>query len=142
MAKYRIGWMPGDGVGNEVMEAAKIVLDKLHLDAEFIHGDIGWEFWKSEGEALPQRTVDMLQTVDCALFGAITSKPKEEAEKELLPALQGKGHVYFSPIVRMRQLFDLHTNMRPCKAYKGNPLNYTDDIAIPIFRENTEGMYG
>lgn len=142
MAKYRIGWMPGDGVGNEVMEAAKIVLDKLQLDAEFVHGDIGWEFWKSEGDALPQRTIDMLQTVDCALFGAITSKPKEEAEKELAPELRGKGHVYFSPIVRMRQLFDLHTNMRPCKAYKGNPLNYKDNIDITIFRENTEGMYG
>ena len=142
MAKYRIGWMPGDGVGNEVMEAAKIVLDKLQFDAEFVHGDIGWEYWKSEGDALPQRTIDMLQTVDCALFGAITSKPKEEAEKELAPEMQGKGNVYFSPIVRMRQLFNLHTNMRPCKAYKGNPLNYKDDIDITIFRENTEGMYG
>lgn len=141
MAKYRIGWMPGDGVGNEVMEAAKIVLDKLGLDAEFVHGDIGWEYWKTEGDALPERTIEMLKTVDCALFGAITSKPKEEAEKELLPEMQGKGHVYFSPIVRLRQLFDLHTNMRPCKAYKGNPLNYKEGIDITIFRENTEGMY-
>jgi isocitrate/isopropylmalate dehydrogenase len=142
MAKYRIGWMPGDGVGNEVMEAAKIVLDKMEFDAEYVHGDIGWEIWKTEGDALPQRTIDMLNTVDCALFGAITSKPKEEAEKELIPELQGTGKVYFSPIVRMRQLFNLHTNMRPCKAYAGNPLNYKDDIDITIFRENTEGMYG
>ncbi len=124
------------------MEAAAVVLDKLELDAEFIHGDIGWEFWKSEGEALPQRTIDMLQNVDCALFGAITSKPKDEAEKELDPALKGKGYSYFSPIVRMRQLFNLHTNLRPCKAYKGNPLNYKEGIDITIFRENTEGMYG
>ncbi len=142
MAKYRIGWMPGDGVGNEVMEAANIILEKLELDADLIHGDIGWKYWQSEGDALPQRTVEMLRTVDCALFGAITSKPKEEAEKELDPELRNKGLVYFSPIVRMRQLFDLHTNMRPCKAYKGNPLNYKDDIDITIFRENTEGMYG
>lgn len=142
MAKYRIGWLPGDGVGNDVMDCARIVLDKLELDAEYIHGDIGWEFWKNEGDALPQRTIDMLKHVDCALFGAITSKPKEEADEELSPEVRGKGYVYFSPIVRLRQLFNLHTNMRPCKAYPGNPLNYKEGINITIFRENTEGMYG
>ena len=41
MAKYKIAWLPGDGVGKEVSEAAKIVLDRLALDAEYIHGDIG-----------------------------------------------------------------------------------------------------
>jgi 3-isopropylmalate dehydrogenase len=142
MAKYRIAWLPGDGVGNDVMDAARIILDTLKLDAEYIHGDIGWEFWKTEGDPLPQRTLDMLKTTDCALFGAITSKPKEEADAELDPSLKGKGYVYFSPIVRLRQTFNLHTNMRPCKAYPGNPLNYRDGIDITIFRENTEGMYG
>jgi len=44
MAKYKIALMPGDGVGNDVMEAAQIVLDKMRLDAEYIHVDIGWEF--------------------------------------------------------------------------------------------------
>jgi len=142
MAKYKIAWLPGDGVGNDVMDCARLVLDKLELDAEYIHGDIGWEIWRKEGDALPQRTVDMMQETDCALFGAITSKPKEEAEKELIPELQNKGYVYFSPIVRMRQQFNLHTNMRPCKAYPGNPLNLKEGIDITIFRENTEGMYG
>ncbi|NOZ03399.1 MAG: isocitrate/isopropylmalate dehydrogenase family protein [FCB group bacterium] len=142
MAKYKIAWLPGDGVGHEVMECAKIVLDRLDFDAEYIPGDIGWEFWRHEGDALPQRTIDMMKTTDCALFGAITSKPKEEAAEELDPELRDKGYVYFSPIVRLRQLFNLHTNLRPCKAYPGNPLNYKDNIDIVIFRENTEGMYG
>lgn len=141
MAKYRIAWLPGDGVGNDVMEAAKIVLDTLKLDAEYIHGDIGWEFWRAEGDPLPKRTVELLKKTDCALFGAITSKPKEEAEKELIPELQGKGMVYSSPIVRLRQEFNLRTNLRPCKAYKGNPLNYRDDIDLVVFRENTEDLY-
>lgn len=141
MAKHRIAWLPGDGVGNDVMEATRIVLDELSLDAEYIHGDIGWEFWINEGNPLPDRTIDMLKTTDCALFGAITSKPKEEAQKELMPELQGKGITYFSPIVRLRQEFDLYTNMRPCKAYKGNPLNYRDSIDLIVFRENTEGLY-
>ncbi len=141
MAKYKIAWMPGDGVGNDVMEAAKIVLDKLDLDAEYIHGDIGWEFWKTEANPLPDRTVELLKNVDCALFGAITSMPKEEAQNELIPELQGKGHIYASPIVRLRQEFNLRTNLRPCKAYPGNSLNYQDDINIVVFRENTEDLY-
>ncbi len=142
MPKYRIAWLPGDGVGNDVMEAARMVLDSLRLDAEYIHGDIGWEFWKNEGNALPDRTLDMMKTTTCALFGAITSKPKGEAAKEIIPELQEKGYEYFSPIVRLRQEFDLHTNLRPCKAFPGNPLNFKEGIDLVIFRENTEGMYG
>ncbi len=141
MAKYRIAWLPGDGVGNDVMEAARIVLDALKLDAEYIHGDIGWEFWCKEGDPLPPRTIKVLKETDCALFGAITSKPRDEAAEELDPSLQGKGLEYFSPIVRLRQEFDLHTNIRPCKAYQGSPLNFKEGIDIVIFRENSEGLY-
>jgi 3-isopropylmalate dehydrogenase len=134
--------MPGDGVGNEVMAATRVVLDTLGLDAQYIPADIGWEFWRHEGNPLPDRTIEILKKTDCALFGAITSKPRDEANEELAPELQGKGLSYFSPIVKLRQLFNLHTNMRPCKAYPGNPLNYRDDIDQVVFRENTEGMYG
>ncbi len=141
MAKYRIAWLPGDGVGKDVMEAARIVLDAIQLDAEYVHGDIGWEFWVKEGNPLPDRTLEVLRETDCALFGAITSKPKDEAEAELSPELRGKGYVYSSPIVRLRQEFNLHTNLRPCKAYPGNPLNYRDDINLVVFRENTEDLY-
>jgi isocitrate/isopropylmalate dehydrogenase len=133
--------MPGDGVGNDVMEAARIVLDKIKLDAEYVPADIGWEFWRTEANPLPDRTIEILKKTDCALFGAITSKPKEEAENELIPELKGKGHVYSSPIVGLRQRFNLRTNLRPCKAYPGNPLNYRDDIDITVFRENTEDLY-
>ncbi|MGC9778766.1 MAG: isocitrate/isopropylmalate dehydrogenase family protein [Candidatus Heimdallarchaeota archaeon] len=126
--KYKIAFMPGDGIGNDVLEAAKIVMDEgTDFNAEFIHGDIGWVFWEKEGDALPDRTVEMLKETDAALFGAITSKPN-------VPG-------YSSPIVRLRQKFDLYSNMRPCKAYKGNPLNYRDDINLIVFRENTQGLY-
>jgi 3-isopropylmalate dehydrogenase len=141
MAKYKIAWLPGDGIGIEVMEAAKIVLDAVKFDAEYTHGDIGWEFWCKEGEAFPQRTIDLLGRVDAAMFGAITSKPVKAAEKELIPELQGKGMVYRSPIVRMRQLFDLYNCLRPCKAYPGNPINYKEGIDLVVFRENTEDLY-
>jgi hypothetical protein len=39
MAKYRIAWLPGDGIGGEVLEAAEVVLDKLELDAEYVYGE-------------------------------------------------------------------------------------------------------
>ncbi|MBK7702424.1 MAG: isocitrate/isopropylmalate dehydrogenase family protein [bacterium] len=141
MAKYRIGWMPGDGVGVDVMDATRTVLDAMGFDAEYIHGDIGWEIWRTEANPLPDRTLTMLRSVDAALFGAITSKPKEEAEQELVPALRGKGHIYRSPIVGLRQKFNLRTNLRPCKAYAGNPLNFRDDLDLVVFRQNTEDLY-
>ncbi len=141
MAKYRIAILPGDGIGRDVIDAAMLVLDKLQLDAEYRYGEIGWEFWCKEGNPLPDRTLQLLRETDACLFGAITSKPKEDAEKELDPALRGKGMAYFSPIVRLRQEFDLYVNLRPSKAYPGNPLNYRDNIDLVIFRENTEGMY-
>jgi len=141
MAKYKIAWLPGDGVGNDVMECAKIVLEAINIDADYIPGDVGWEFWKKEGNPLPERTIKILKETDCCLFGAITSKPKEEAAKELAPNLQNKDFFYTSPILGIRQLLNLHTNMRPCKAFEGNPLNYRDDIDLVVFRENTEGLY-
>lgn len=141
MAKYKIAWLPGDGIGVDVLKATKIVLDKIGLDAEYIHGDIGWDFWCQEGDAFPQRTIDLLNNVDAALFGAITSKPMKAAQKELLPELQTKALTYRSPIVRMRQLFDLYICLRPCKAYPGNPLNFKEAINLVVFRENTEDLY-
>lgn len=141
MSKYKIAWLPGDGIGNDVLKAADVVLKKVKLDAEYIHGDIGWEYWCKEGNPLPDRTIQLLKNTDCALFGAITSKPKEEAEAELDPSMKGKGQVYFSPIVKLRQMFNLRTNLRPCKAYPGNPLNYRDGVDLVVFRENTEDLY-
>src|ERR1039458_6959687 len=87
MAKYKIAWLPGDGIGIEVLEAAKIVLDKLNLDAEYKNGDIGWEFWCKEGDAFPLRTINLLKRVDASMFGAITSKPVKAAEAELRPEI-------------------------------------------------------
>ena len=141
MPRYKIAWLPGDGVGVDVMDATRIVLDRLKLDAEYIRGDIGWDFWRTEGDALPARTIELLKHVDAAMFGAITSKPVKAAEAELAPSLAGTGLIYRSPIVRMRQLFDLYICLRPMKAYPGNALNFSDRIDLVMFRENTEDLY-
>jgi len=151
MAKHTIVTLPGDGIGAVVLQQAIRVLDKAGFDANYFHGDIGWEFWCKEGNPLPQRTIDLIEKYKIALFGAITSKPNDEAKAELNPDLQGKGYTYSSPIVGLRQHFNLDICIRPCKSYKGNPLNFVrrgkgntiDEplIDVVIFRQNTECLY-
>lgn len=152
MANYHVVSMPGDGIGKTVLKEAVRVLDAVGFDAEYHHADIGWEFWCTEGNALPQRTIDLLEKHKLGLFGAITSKPKDKAAAELAPELQDKGYVYYSPIVGMRQHFNLDICIRPCISFAGNPLNFirrTADggfeeppVNAVIFRQNTEGLYG
>ena len=144
--------LPGDGIGKTVTPEAIRLLEAAGFEANYVHGDIGWEFWQKEGDALPQRTIDLLEEHKIGLFGAITSKPKDEATAELDPSLQDKGYVYFSPIVGLRQHFNLDVCIRPCQAFKGNPLNFIiqdgkggfvePEVNTVIFRQNTEGMYG
>jgi len=151
MSKRTIVTLPGDGIGAVVLEQAIRVLDAAGFEANYIHGDIGWEFWCKEGNPLPQRTIDLIEKHKIALFGAITSKPIDEAKAELSPDLQGKGFTYSSPIVGLRQLFNLDICVRPCKSYKGNPLNFVrrgkgntiDEpvVDVVIFRQNTECLY-
>ena len=148
--KKTIVAMPGDGIGKTVLPESVKVLDAVGFDAEYIQADIGWDFWCKEGNALPQRTIDLLEKHKIGLFGAITSKPKDAASKELDRSLKDKGYVYFSPIVGLRQHFNLDICIRPCQSFKGNPLNFirrTNSsfeepiVNAVIFRQNTEGLY-
>jgi len=151
MPKHTVVSMPGDGIGNQVLPEAIRVLDAVGFDAEYVHGDIGWEFWIKEGNALPDRTIALLAKHKLGLFGAITSKPKKEADAELNPDLRGKGYVYYSPIVSMRQRFGLDICIRPCIGFPGNPLNFIrkkpaggfeePQVNVVVFRQNTEGLY-
>ena len=151
MAKHTIVTMPGDGIGNQVLPEAVRLLKAVDFDAEYIHADIGWDCWCREGNALPARTIDLLAKHKLGLFGAITSKPKKEAEAELKPELRGKGYSYFSPIVTLRQKFNLDTCIRPCISFPGNPLNFIrrkpngsveePHVDVVVFRQNTEGLY-
>lgn len=151
MAKHTIVSMPGDGIGKVVLPEAVRVLNAAGFDADYVHADIGWDCWCNEGNALPERTVELLAKHKLGLFGAITSKPKGKADAELRPELRGKGLSYFSPIVAMRQRFDLDVCLRPCRSFEGNPLNFVrkradggfeePKVNTAVFRQNTEGMY-
>ncbi|MBU3928945.1 MAG: isocitrate/isopropylmalate dehydrogenase family protein [Bacteroidetes bacterium] len=152
MAKRTIVALPGDGIGKAVLDEAIRVLDAAGFEAEYVNGDIGWEFWKTEGNPLPERTIKLLEKHKIALFGAITSKPKDAAFEELAPDLKEKKLVYSSPIVGLRQHFNLDICIRPCHSYTGNPLNFVRRgvgstieeplVDVVIFRQNTEGLYG
>jgi len=152
MNKRTIVTLPGDGIGRMVLDETLRMLNAAGFNADYIEADIGWEFWKTEGNPLPDRTIKLLEEHKVGLFGAITSKPKEEAASELDKSLQDKGLIYSSPIVGLRQHFNLDVCIRPCRSYKGNPLNFVrldgsgqvDEPMIDavIFRQNTEGLYG
>ena len=150
--KRTIVKLPGDGIGKVVLEEAVRVLDAAGFEANYTEGDIGWEFWCKEGNPLPDRTIQLIEKHKIALFGAITSKPKDEAFAELAQELKEKDLVYSSPIVGLRQHFKLDICLRPCRSYSGNPLNFIRRgvggvieeplVDVAIFRQNTEGLYG
>ena len=151
MAKHVVVTMPGDGIGKVVLPEALRVLKAVGFEADYVPADIGWDCWINQGNALPEKTVELLAKHKLGLFGAITSKPKAAASAELKPELKGKGFSYFSPIVGMRQRFSLDICIRPCHSFPGNPLNFVRKKAeggfeepvvdVVVFRQNTEGLY-
>jgi len=151
MARHTVVTMAGDGIGRIVLPEALRVLEAVGFDARYIPADIGWDCWISEGNALPAQTIDLLAEHRLGLFGAITSKPKLQAIAELDPALRGQGLVYRSPIVALRQRFDLDVCIRPCRSFPANPLNFVrrgpggrieePEIDVVVFRQGTEGLY-
>jgi isocitrate dehydrogenase (NAD+) len=151
MARHTVVTMPGDGIGSQVLPEALRLLKAVGFEADYVHADIGWEFWINEGNALPERTIELLAKHKLGLFGAITSKPKKAADAELKPALRGQRYTYYSPIVTMRQRFNLDICVRPCIGFPGNPLNFIrkkpgggfeePQVNVVVFRQNTEGLY-
>ena len=143
--------MPGDGIGKTVLPEALRVLEAVGFQADYVPADIGWDFWIREGDALPERTIELLRETQARPvrgdhLEAEERRPKPNSRRPC----KGKGCVYYSPIVKMRQLFDLDICIRPCRSFPGNPLNFVrrsgDGVDEPkidavIFRQNTEGLY-
>ncbi|MGQ9850775.1 MAG: isocitrate/isopropylmalate dehydrogenase family protein, partial [Aggregatilineaceae bacterium] len=111
--------IPGDGIGQEVIPAARLVLEALGLGLEFAEAEAGFGTFEQVGTALPEATLAQCARSDAVLFGATSS-----------PLGQVPG--YRSPILALRRHFDLFANLRPAQA---------DDIDLLIVRENTEGLY-
>jgi isocitrate/isopropylmalate dehydrogenase/regulator of RNase E activity RraA len=133
----KIAVLPGDGIGAEVTEAALPIFNALQIPVQLIYGDIGWSYWKKEGNPVPDRTWQLISEADTVLLGAITSKPLREAHRELTAKLQQSQLKYVSPIIQLRQKLDLFANIRPCFSIKGEDKKFN----FCIIRENTEGLY-
>ncbi|KAK3113431.1 homoisocitrate dehydrogenase [Teratosphaeriaceae sp. CCFEE 6253] len=128
----RIGLIPGDGIGREVIPAGRRILEalpsSLGLKFSFVDLDAGFDCFKATGIALPDKTVETLKKeCDGALFGAVSS-----------PTTATKG--YSSPIVALRKKLDLFANVRPVKSVAPSPA-YPDPIDLVTVRENTEDLY-
>ncbi|KAJ9626944.1 homoisocitrate dehydrogenase [Taxawa tesnikishii (nom. ined.)] len=128
----RIGLIPGDGIGREVIPAGRRILEalpsSLNLKFSFVDLEAGFETFKQTGVALPDKTVETLKKeCDGALFGAVSS-----------PTTPTKG--YSSPIVALRKKLDLYANVRPVKSVKNTSI-FKDPIDLVIVRENTEDLY-
>ncbi|KAK2767622.1 homoisocitrate dehydrogenase [Arachnomyces sp. PD_36] len=128
----RIGLIPGDGIGREVIPAGRRILEalpaSLNLKFSFVDLDAGFGTFKETGSALPDKTVDTLKAeCDGALFGAVSS-----------PSTKVAG--YSSPIVALRKRLDLYANVRPVKTTAGNNVS-SNPIDLVIVRENTEDLY-
>ncbi|UNE54865.1 isocitrate/isopropylmalate dehydrogenase family protein [Bartonella machadoae] len=135
--KKKVLVFPGDGIGPEVCDAALMVLEQLNLPIELIYGAIGWECWKQEGDSIPQATWQKITESDAILLGAVTSKEKEVALKELAPHLQERQRTYISPVIQLRQKLGLFANIRPIRYIIGprKPFHFC------VIRENSEGLY-
>ncbi|KAG6837994.1 hypothetical protein H0H93_008388 [Arthromyces matolae] len=127
----KIGLIPADGIGREVIPAAKSALEALGSDIpkpEFINLLAGWETFTKTGVALPQETVDILRSeCDCALFGSVSSPSK-------------KVTGYSSPIVALRKELDLYANVRPVVSVAPEA-GQKPDVDLIVVRENTECLY-
>lgn len=123
---YRIGVIPGDGIGHEVVPVAQRVLEALALPLEFVPLEAGWGAFERTGAALPPATLEALRSCDGALFGAVSS-----------PSHQVAG--YSSPIVALRKELDLYANLRP--VLSAPVAGSRPNINLLIVRENTECLY-
>ena len=125
----KIGLIPGDGIGREVIPAGKALLEKLlkknNVNFEFVNIDAGFDHFKATGSALPESSVQILQK-ECqgALFGAVSS-----------PSHKVEG--YSSPIVALRKKLGLYSNVRPVKSV----VEGEKPVDMVIVRENTEDLY-
>ncbi|EKM80469.1 hypothetical protein AGABI1DRAFT_113649 [Agaricus bisporus var. burnettii JB137-S8] len=127
----KIGVIPADGIGKEVIPAATRAIEALGSDIpkpEFIDLVAGWETFTRTGVALPKETVEILRSeCDCALFGSVSS-----------PSRKVVG--YSSPIVALRKELDLYANIRPVKSVAREP-GHESPVDLIVVRENTECLY-
>ncbi len=121
----KITFIPGDGIGPEISEATRMVLDATGLPLEWEVEEAGVDVYEAEGTPLPDRVVESIRRNGIGLKGPITTPV---------------GTGFRSVNVALRKMLDLYACVRPCRAYPGARTAYRD-IDLVIVRENTEDLY-
>ena len=118
--------IPGDGIGTEVVAAAKHLLEATNLDLEFASAEAGWGAFERHGRSVPEATFEVMEAADATLVGAFAS-----------PSRKVEG---FTGAIRvLRRKFDMFANLRPAKS---RPVSSSrPGIDMLMVRENTEGLY-
>jgi len=122
---YRVTLIPGDGVGPEVVEAARKCIEATGVKIEWERVDAGAEIMDKYGTPLPEEVIDSIKKNRVALKGPITTPV---------------GTGFRSVNVALRQKLDLYACLRPCKWYPGVRSRY-EGVDLVVVRENTEDVY-
>lgn len=134
---YKIGVIPGDGIGPEVVAEGIKVLETISkvssIHFEFIYYPYGGEYYLKTKEVLPDEAIEAFKDLDAIYFGAV-------GHPDVEPGILEQGI-----LLKIRQALDQYINLRPVKLYPGiycplkdkNP----EDIDFVVVRENTEGLY-
>jgi isocitrate dehydrogenase (NAD+) len=122
---HRVTLIPGDGIGPELAEATRRVLDASGVDFEWEVVDAGEAVMAEHGTPLPEHVLDSVRRNKVALKGPITTPV---------------GEGFRSVNVTLRQVLGLYANVRPARSIQGLDTRY-DDVDLVIVRENTEDLY-
>ncbi len=122
---YNVTLIPGDGIGPEVVDAARRVIAATGVEIDWDVQDAGAAQIEKYGTPLPQNVIDSIKKNGIALKGPVTTP---------------SGGGFRSVNVALRKEFDLYANVRPIKTYEGVESRYKD-IDLVVVRENTEDLY-
>jgi len=123
--KHDITFIPGDGIGPEVAQAARRCLEATGVEFHWDTVDAGATALEKEGELLPPRLLESIRKNRVALKGPTTTPV---------------GTGFRSANVALRKELDLYACLRPCRSYAGIPARY-DDVDIVVVRENSQDLY-
>ena len=122
---HNVTLIPGDGIGPEVISAARRVIEATGVTIHWEEINAGGEALKQYGTLLPDALIESIKRNRVALKGPITTQVAEG-----FPSLN----------VRLRKMFDLYANFRPIKNMPNVPCRF-GDIDLIVVRENTEDLY-
>ena len=131
---YRVGFLPGDGVGPEVIAEAQKAVDATEVAIEWLPLPWGSEYWLKHGEMMPNDAFSVVCNLDAVLMGAV-GDPRIPDHVSL-----------WGLLLALRQRLDLWANVRPVRLLAGIPSALRADVRpqhvdMVFVRENTEGEY-